>query len=164
MSPLWPAARPGSARAQASTEYLIVLALVLTLALVVLGAFGIFPSFSFSAQTGDSARYWATSASPFLVPDFKQTGSSLSVVLSNSAPVSLILSSASLKIRDTPYSTSTTLPLTLPPGGRARLDFTTQSCSGRQVLGYDVNFTYQAGSVSGLYERGAKPLYVQCVD
>lgn len=153
-------------RAQASIEYLIILALVLTLALAVLGAFGLFPSFSFSAQTGDSAKYWATSASPFLVPDFKQTGTSLYIILSNTAPISLTLDSACLSIGSQKYCTATnlaTLP-PLPPGGRAKLAFLTTSCSGRQVLGYGVNITYHAGALTGLFEHGAKPLYVQCVD
>ncbi len=152
-------------RAQASTEYLVILAVVLTLALAVLGAFGLFPSFSFSAQTSDSSKYWSTSASPFLIPDFKQSGSALSVVFVNSASVPLSLDSVNLSTRaDTAFSPSASFPITLPPGGRTHLDFTTTSCTGRQVLTYDVNITYHSGAISGLFERGAKPLYVQCVD
>ena len=166
MSPLLAASvRARAERAQASTEYLIILAIVLTLALVVLGAFGLFPSFAYSAQTSDSSKYWSTSASPLLIPDFKQTGSSLSLILSNSAPLGLTLDSVSLSTRPgTSYAASTSLPLTLPPGGRVKLDFTTTSCTGRQMLSYDVNITYQASQVGGLSEHGAKPLYVQCVD
>ncbi|VVC01534.1 Uncharacterised protein [uncultured archaeon] len=65
---------------------------------------------------------------------------------------------------DNLYAPAGGLPLTLPPGGRASLSFTTQSCTGRQVLIYSVNASYATEQISGLMQRGAKPLYVQCMD
>lgn len=154
-------------RAQSSFEYLIILAVVLTLALATLGLFGIFPSFSYGAQGGDSQRYWATLASPVQVPDFKQTASSLTLIVLNSAPVAITIPSGGFNLStraDNRYAPAAGLPLTLPPGGRASLTFTTQSCSGRQVLSYLANISYSTEQISGLAQRGAKPIYVQCVD
>jgi len=154
-------------RAQSSFEYLIILAVVLTLALAALGVFGVFPSFSYSAQGGDSQRYWATLASPVQVPDFKQTDDSLILIVLNSAPVAITIPAggANLSTRaDNRYAPDAGLPLTLPPGARASLTFTTQSCSGRQVLSYLVNISYSTEQIDDLMQRGAKPIYVQCVD
>ncbi len=158
-------ALPPCARAQASTEYLIVLAVVLTLALIILGAFGLFPSFSYGAQAGDSARWWASAASPLQIADFKQTGSSLSIILVNSAPLTVRVGGINLSTRPSAiYTPSTSLPVSLPSGGRTQVDFTTESCAGRQTLAYEVSISYTAGQVGGLSELGAKPLYVQCSD
>jgi hypothetical protein len=159
--------RPASPRAQSSFEYLIILAIVLTLALAVLGSFGLFPSFSYGAQGGDSQRYWATIASPLQVPDLNQNGSSLILILLNQAPVSITIPAGGFNLSTRPdnlYAPSSGLPLTLPPGGRASLPFTTESCAGRQTLLYSVNISYNAEQITGLTQRGAKPLYVQCMD
>ena len=155
-----------SLRAQTSFEYLIILAIVLTLALAVLGAFGLFPSFSYGAQGGDSQRYWSTIASPIQVPDFKQNNSSLTLILLNQASVSINVTGFNLSTRaDNGYAPiSGSLPIILPPGGRASLNFTTQSCTGRQTLSYSVNISYTTEQINGLMQRGAKPLYVQCMD
>lgn len=146
---------------QGSLEYIVVLALALTLALVILSVSGIFPSLSYDWQTGDSSSYWSRAAAPIAIVDFKQTGSSLSVVLENKASTNLHLSSLQLSTKSN-YSTSS-LP-TLPPGGTTSVSLTTESCSGRQVLEYVVQINYSTDQVSSLSERGAKPLYVQCTD
>ncbi len=148
--------------AQASTEYLIIIAVVLVLALVILGLVGGFPSFSYNAQAGDSARYWSSSASPLAIIDFKQTASALSLRVENRAPVAVSLTNMTLTAAGS-YPLSG-LPISLPPGGAATLSVTTESCSGHQGISYGVNITYSTDQVSGLTQSGAKPLYVSCSD
>lgn len=148
--------------AQASTEYLVIIAVVLVLALVILGLMGGFPSFSYNAQAGDSARYWSSSASPIAIVDFKQTGSALSLRVENRASLAVSLNSLTLTAAGS-YAASG-LPLSLPPGGAATLNLTTEPCSGHQSISYGVNITYGTDQVSGLNEGGAKPLYVYCSD
>lgn len=148
--------------AQASTEYLVIIAVVLVLSLVILGLMGGFPSFSYNAQAGDSARYWSSSASPIAIIDFKQTGSALALRVENRAPVAIRLISLTLTAAGS-YPASG-LPLSLPPGGAATLNLTTESCSGYQSISYGVNITYGTDQVSGLTQGGAKPLYVYCSD
>ncbi len=148
--------------AQASTEYLVIIAVVLVLALVILGLVGGFPSFSYNAQAGDSVRYWASSASPIAIIDFKQVNSSLSLRVENKAPVAVSITAMSLSAAAT-YPISG-LPISLPPGGAATLNLTTESCTGYQSISYAVNITYSTDQVSSLSQSGAKPLYVSCSD
>jgi hypothetical protein len=148
--------------AQASTEYLVIIAVVLVLALVILSLMGGFPSFSYNAQAGDSARYWSSSASPIAIVDFKQTGSSLALRVENRASLAISLNSLTLTAAGS-YPASG-LPISLPPGGAATINLTTESCSGHQSISYGVNMTYGTDQVSGLSEGGAKPLYVYCSD
>lgn len=163
---------PPILRAQSSIEYLIILAIVLTLALAVLGAFGLFPSFTYGAQGGDSARYWSTIASPFEIPDFKQVSTpstSLSLILANTAPVAITIPASGLNLStraDNRYApVAGSLPITLPPGARATVTFTSvPSCAGRQTLAYSVNISYSTEQIDNLMQRGAKSLYVQCMD
>ena len=67
----------------------------------------------------------------------------------------------------TPARRPQALP-SLPPGGRASIDMpalpASYSCTGRQTLAYSLNISYSAGGIGGLKQRGAKPLYVQCMD
>ena len=155
--------RPPHGRpAQASTEYLVIIAVVLVLALVILGLLGGFPSFSYNAQAGDSARYWSSSASPLAIVDFKQTASALSLRVENRAPVAVRLDGLTLTAAGS-YPLSG-LPISLPPGGAATLNLTTESCSGHESVSYGVNITYSTDQVSGLVEGGTKPLYVSCSD
>jgi hypothetical protein len=155
---------PSSARqGQASTEYLVVLAITLALALVVLGVAGFFPSFSYDAQAGDSVQYWARAASPLAIVDSKQTSDNLSIILENHASATLHLTAIHISLPFTSYSPSITLP-TLPPGGRSLVWLTTSSCTGRQTLSYNIQFNYSTDQVSNLTQESAKPLYVQCSD
>lgn len=149
-------------RAQASTEYLVIIAVVLVLALVVLGLMGGFPSFSYNAQAGDSARYWSSSASPIAIIDFKQTASSLALRVENRAQVAIRLDSLLLTAAGSYPAAG--LPISLSPGAAATINLTTESCSGHQSISYGVNITYGTDQVSGLTQAGAKPLYISCSD
>ena len=159
--------RIGSRSGQASTEYIIVLAITLTLALVVLGVVGFFPAFSYDSQVGDSIQYWGNAAAPIAIVGFKQTGSNFSATVENRAAANLHLTGFSLTpasaASSAAYQPSAALPV-LPPGGRAAIAITTVSCSGHQTLSYAVQINYSTDQVSGLVETGAKPLYVQCSD
>lgn len=157
-----PMRTPHGRPAQASTEYLVIIAIVLVLALVILSLVGGFPSFSYNAQAGDSARYWSSSASPIAITDFKQTASALSLLVENRASVAVHLNTMALTAAAS-YSVSG-LPITLPPGGAATLSLTTESCSGHESISYGVNITYGTDQISGLEEGGTKPLYVSCSD
>lgn len=157
-----PMRSPHGRPAQASTEYLVIIAVVLVLALVILGLVGGFPSFSYNAQAGDSARYWSSSASPLAIIDFKQTASALYLRVENRASVAVSLTNMTLTAAGS-YPLSG-LPISLPPGGAATLNVTTESCSGHQGISYAVNITYGTDQVSGLTQSGTKPLYVSCSD
>lgn len=157
-------ARPPSSfsKAQASTEYLVLLAIALILAIIGLGVSGFFPSFSYDAQAGDSMRYWANAASPIAIIDAKQSNATLQLELENRASANLHLTGLGMKLRDTTYQPAS-LPV-LPPGGRAAVSLTTVSCTGHQSLSYAVQINYSTDQVGGLAQAGAKPLYITCSD
>ncbi len=150
---------------QGSTEYLVILAITLFLALVVLEVVGFFPSFSYDAQVGDSIQYWGNAASPIAIIDFKQTGSSFSAVVENRASANLHLTGFGLTpaspTAPVTFQPASALPV-LPPGGRAMLSLTTVSCAGRQTISYGVQINYSTDQVAGLTQTGVKPLYVTC--
>ena len=155
--------RPASFQfAQASSEYLIIIAVVLALGLVILGLMGGFPSFSYNAQAGDASRYWASSASPIAIIDFKQAGDALSLRLENRASVAIRIDSFNLTAAS--HYQYGSLPLNLPPGAAATVSLTTESCTGHQAISYAVSIAYSTDQVSGLSESGTKPLYVSCSD
>lgn len=151
-------------QAQASTEYLIVIAIVLVLALTIFSAFGSFPSFSYNAQISDSVRWWASAAAPIQIVDFKQTGSSLSLIITNSAPLPLEINSFNLSGETGTYAPASGLPIFIPAGGRAQANFTAENCTGHKIVSYEISIAYKIGEIGGLAEKGAKPLYVQCSD
>ena len=159
--------RIGSRLGQASTEYLIVLAITLTLALAVLGVVGFFPSFSYDSQVGDSIAYWGNAAAPVSIVGFKQTGANFSATVENRAAANLHLTGFGLtpasSSSSVAYQPAAALPV-LPPGGRAAIAVTAVSCSGHQTLSYAVQINYSTDQVANLTETGAKPLYVQCSD
>ena len=149
---------------QGTTEYIILLAIVLTLGLAVMGVLNFFPSFSFNSQSGDSARYWQDSASPIAIVDWTQTGSALQFVIENRASTDLTLTKAVLEVEGTSYTITPSPLLALPPGARRTIPISTQSCTGHKVLGYNVYLTYGTEQVPGLMQVGIKPLFVQCSD
>lgn len=149
-------------KGQSATEYIIILALVLTLALIVFATLTIFPAFSHSAQVGDSIRYWSSAATPIAILDFKQTSSTFEAVLENKADATLVINEFNLSTSSGSYISGS--PPTLAPGERAFVNVTTTSCSGAQTLRYDVYINYSTIEVSGLEQKGLKGLYVTCTD
>jgi len=149
-------------RGQGTTEYIILLAIALTLGLAILGVMNFFPSFTFSSQTVDSSKYWSGMASPIGIVDYIQTGGNLQFVIENRASTDLTISSI-VFTSDTSYSASG-LPITIPPGARKTLSASSESCSGHKVIGYDVVITYSTEQVSDLKQVGLKSLAVQCSD
>ncbi|MFH1306043.1 MAG: hypothetical protein ABIH83_00095 [Candidatus Micrarchaeota archaeon] len=143
-------------------EYIVIIAIVLSIAIIVLGISGFFPSFTYSAQMGDSARYWSSAASPIAIIDFKQTADNFSAIIENRASANIQITGFALSTEDGTY-TETGFS-SLPPGGRSSVSFNTQSCSGRRMLMYDVQISYDTDHVSGLNQKGLKQLYVQCTD
>lgn len=147
---------------QSSMEYLVLLAIVLSLALVALAVSGVFPSFAYDAQAGDSAQYWASAAAPIAIIDARQNGTDFAAILENRANANLRLTGFSLTVQGANYS-ATGLP-NLPPGGKAMLSLAGPSCTGRKSYAYDVQINYSTDQVAGLSQAGAKPLYIQCID
>lgn len=145
---------------QASIEYIFLLAIGLSIGMLILGIGGFFPSFSYSAQAGDSARYWSSSATPVAIIDFMQAYNTTSLVIENKASANLQITNFSLTLQNSVYSN--TSGITLPSGAKATLIFITQNCSPRKTFSYDVSINYSTDDVAGLSQRGLKQLYITC--
>lgn len=148
--------------AQATVEYIIIIALILVLAIIILSVSGFFPSFAYSAQTTDSAKYWAESAYPIAIIDYMQENDKLSLILENRASANIDISEFEVTNAGLAYSRSSID--SIPPGGRSSVILTTISCSGSKTLEYGVEIEYNTDSVSGLEQNGIKPLYIRCKD
>ena len=76
---------PNAKRGQGATEYLVLLAVVLIIALVAMGLLSFFPGLAADTRMTQSQAYWKSEASPFSVQDHAMVGSTgnLSLVVQN---------------------------------------------------------------------------------
>ncbi len=166
-------------KGQGATEYIVVLAIVLMVALVVVGLLGFFPGFSSDTQTSESSSYWQ-SAKPVAIIDAIQfstggVGQNVTLVIENHAPASITITSINLTSIPSALGAWNATPggtgsLTMAAGDRGSVMFfnasTTQlpDCAGRsgKTYSYNVSFTYNQDPLSGKAEKGSKPVVVTC--
>lgn len=85
--PCWATYR--SLRAQGATEYLVLLAVVLIIALVSIALLGFYPSLSTDAQVTQSQAYWSGEASPFRITEFTHTKAGTDGICTGGSPTHL---------------------------------------------------------------------------
>jgi len=73
----------GQKKGQGATEYLVLLAVVLIVAMVAIALLGFFPGLAGDAKKTQSDAYWRGEARPFAVLEHSQTLDHLTVVLQN---------------------------------------------------------------------------------
>ena len=156
----------GTMKGQGATEYLVILAVVLIIALVAIGIVSQQASGS-GAQEKVSRAYWKSEVFPLTIDDYKFTGTTLTLVMTNRGSDTITLASAAGTGITTSYGgTANSNPATRIPGGATRsIDVTTTSCgaSGTAFAAY-VNITYSVSSgLTGLKIIGQKPLVGNCV-
>ena len=147
-------------KAQLSTEYLIVLAVVLVLVLVVVGILGGFPSLGVQAKESQSASYWSA-ANPLSIKTYKASGTSLDLVFANRLSESITLQSISLGTGAAVFSTATTFG----PGEEKKVTATLATACGTVGAAFDysnVTMTYDKGSVTSLKQTGTVDLIGKC--
>lgn len=145
-------------KGQVSTEYLVILAVVLVVALVVVFLVGGFSGLGASSLETQSKNYWG-GASPFSVTTFKASGTSLELQMSNNDLEQLTLTDISVDGASV-YNTSTTFA----SGESQVITGTVAACgaAGTTFQYGNVTITYTKGTVTGLKEVGAKPLVGKC--
>ncbi|MDO8339563.1 MAG: hypothetical protein Q7T16_02800 [Candidatus Burarchaeum sp.] len=144
-------------KGQGSTEYLVLLAVALIVALVVIGLLGWFPGLGGGARETQSATYWAGS-SPFSITAMKVAASGSQLTLANRLSDKVVLTDISWG-GGSVYATATNFT-----GGQEKTVSVTATCgvSGETQQYDNVTFTYNQGSISGIKQRGDKPLIVKC--
>jgi len=150
-------------KGQSSTEYVIILAVVLTILLVGLSLMGFFSGFSSDTLTGESQSFWANAASPFAILDTKFAGSSLGIIVHNRASTTLSLTGMSISSGNSSYAPAG-FPYNVVPGQKLNFSIAMpEPCQSGKIYEYLVLFNYSTDSVVSLSQVGGKPLMVRCV-
>jgi len=149
-------------KGQVSTEYLVILAVVLVVALVVVFLVGGFAGLGAASLETQSKDYWAGTA-PFSIKTFKASGTTLDLEMTNNDIEQLSLTDVTIDGTSvwSAGNTSTifdsgetqTVSATLPA---------TCGAVGDPFQYPNVRITYNKGGVTGLIQVGAKPLVGKC--
>jgi len=146
-------------KGQVSTEYLVILAIVLVVALVVVYLVGGFAGMGAGTMETQSMQAWGTAA-PFSITILKQSGTTLELELRNNDVDALTLTAISMDGASV-YSTNTTFT----SGEKKVITVTTATTCGTAGVAFsheNVIMTYNKGGISGKTEVGAKPLMGKC--
>ncbi|MEW6295671.1 MAG: hypothetical protein AB1467_05265 [Candidatus Diapherotrites archaeon] len=144
-------------KAQGTTEYLIILAVVIVIALVVVGIMGWVPGLGGGISEQQSKTYWAAAA-PWSITDWKVGSTAQSIVLQNMTSGRMELKEISLG------ETALTIPdqnvaggSTWTANGSAAL-----TCASSSRYSFDVVITYDSPGIAGKTQKGDKPLIGIC--
>lgn len=150
---------------QGSTEYVIILGLVLIIATISMLVMGFFSGFSESSEVLESQSYWQNAATPFALIDWKfaSTPPKLFVMVQNRASSQLNLTSLNITTRAINFSVESGTPNILQPGGRAEVIYTASSnCDPNKVYEAEVTIRYATQSIANLTQNALKPLMLRC--
>ena len=149
-----------SSKAQGTTEYLIILAVIIVIALVVVGVLTFIPGLGGGISEQQSQSYW-NGASPFglLAVKLNSTGSIIQITLQNNTSQKLTLNNVGIGskiINDTN---------TLNPGEKKSLllGAVTDTCTAGARFSTDVNFNYATTDLNGLMQKGDKTWVGKCI-
>ena len=146
-------------KGQVSTEYLIILAVVLVVALVVVFLVGGFAGLGAASLETQSKNYWAGS-SPYSIKTFKASNTTLDLEVVNNDLEQLTLTDITIDGTSI-FSTSTVFD----SGETIVLSGTLAATCGDSGDPYqypNVEITYDKGAITGLKQVGAKPLVGKC--
>ena len=155
-------------KGQGATEYLVLLAVVLIVAMVAIALLGFFPGLSYDAKKSEADSYWQ-SARPFQVRQHAQpAGGALTLIVSNVNSDQLKITSIAVSGGGGFGTSNDTLYLS---GGQAASVIINDSsikaaCNASgNVYEYSVNFTYDGtgdNPITGQKQYGAKTLIGKC--
>ncbi len=148
-------------KGQGTTEYLIILAVIIVVALVVVGVMGWFPGLGTGITESQSKAYWK-SASPIAITDWKITGTAADAEFSlqnlttdKIAVTEITFDGTAIGLADANLAAGDTNGSVKGATGIA--------CSSGSSYQYDVAISYDVvGGISGKTETGQKPLVGTC--
>lgn len=177
-------------RAQGATEYLVLLAVVLIIALVGIALLGFFPGTASDAQETQSKEYWS-SASPLRILDYRHICATpcgvpgwpaYNLIMENAGTYPLTITGISFQVypRNSSYGTGSAAfcleynqsaanaPITIAPGERRRItvreSYTCLARGSRTAL-QGITFTYTTnveGQSITKKQFGTKDFIVRC--
>ncbi len=145
-------------RGQGSTEYLVLLAVALIVALVAIALLGWFPGVSADTREAQSRAYW-NGAQPFSILEYRINGTSVALQLLNTRTERLTLVNISLTGDDIGVTQ------TVFKGGEIKQitgTLATSCGNAGDLFEYDVVFTYNTKHINGIKQTGIKPLVGKC--
>jgi len=146
-------------KGQVSTEYLVILAIVLVVALVVVYLVGGFAGMGVGTMETQSMQAWGTAA-PFSITSWKQAGTSLELEIQNNDVDQLTLTGMTMDGASV-YSSNSTFT----SGEKKVVTVTTASACGAAGTAFshsNVILTYNKGTISGKTETGIRPIVGKC--
>ncbi len=124
-------------RGQTSTEYLIILAVVVIIALIVVGILSGFPSIGRGTSAKASAAYWASAPIGILSYDLSDTAASNSLIIMNNLPVEIMITLIRIGgVNDNIADT------TFQPGEKKTVRLTTFECEADESYSYEIVIRY----------------------
>jgi uncharacterized protein (UPF0333 family) len=152
----------GVKKGQGATEYLVLLAVVLIIALVAIALLGFFPGLAGEARITQSDAYWRGVARPFSIVAHSQAGGNDSIILVLSSSESEKLTITDIELDgvgnitgDVVFTGGETKTITVS-------DITECGASGFGYEYTNVTITYSSQYIAGQKEFGAKPLIGKC--
>ncbi len=146
-------------KGQVSTEYLVILAVVLVIALVVVYLVSSQSGGAATALETTSKNYWK-GTSPLAVTEYAASGTSLTLTVKNMDPQKLTVTSITGN-GFTAYSTNTTFNV----GQEQQIVLTLSTSCGGTGTSFDygnVTVKYTKGISTNLVQTGAQPLVGRC--
>ena len=146
-------------KGQGATEYLVLLAVVLMIALVSIALLGFFPGLAGDAKKTQSDSYWK-SARPFSIIDHTQSGVTLTANIQNNDPDQRTITAFAVA-----GATNGSLTVALNAGEKRIFSIANPNvtaCTTGNAYEYQVNITYNTVDLVGLKQIGTKPIVGKC--
>jgi len=149
-----------SKKGQGASEYLILLAVVLIVAMVAIALLSGFTDTGSSATETEGKQYWVGSARPFTAPEYTQQNSTFYFTLKNVEPGRLTITSIALD------SESYVSNISFNPGATKTISFPVSSTCNEtsyDFFEYDVLINYTTSNGLTKTQSGAKPVSGRCL-
>jgi len=148
----------GNKKGQGATEYLVLLAVVLIVALVAISLLGFFPGIAGGTQMTQSRSYWSGTAYPFTIVDWQFTSTTANLTIRNMDSRSITLTALTL-------NSTGTANTTLFRGGETKNIGITglPACAAGDGVDTPVLITYTpSGGITGQKQAGDKNIVAKC--
>ena len=153
------------ARGQASSEYFVLFAATLIIAMLAITILSSMLGSSADKLKAETDAYWG-STSPFSISGASQPSGSTTVFLrlENRVPAYLTLHNVTLESAGNLATNNTEKIFTNGMALLMSVEGAPANCSGREgsYAKYNVRITYDQQPLVGKVQEGAKPLYVRC--
>ncbi len=146
-------------RGQAATEYLIILAVVVIIALIVVGVLGGFQGLSGGITRQQSEAYWSSIADVGVLPNYKISPAVAELTVKNNRPFPIKVSNVLID----GSGVISPAGVTIPPGLTTNVNVSGHSCIIGEQYSYNVQVTYVDPSTGRSFTfRGQNPLVGTC--